>query len=138
MDEINEASSYKRDEIELNHSNLVIWNSKMKEPIEINKTASQIDVLPTILNLFDIPFDSRLLVGHDILSDTEGLAIFSDRSWVSDYGTYYSKTGNFVLKDDKEVDDSYVKNMNTRVANSFTISNKIIKYNMYHKILGGK
>ncbi|MBR1413987.1 MAG: LTA synthase family protein [Bacilli bacterium] len=137
-DEVNEASSYTRDEIEVNHSNLIIWNNKMKEPIKIEKTASQIDVLPTILNLFDIPYDSRLLVGHDILSTTDGIAIFSDRSWVSDYGTYYAKTGKFVAKDNKEISEDYIKNMNTRVANSFTISNKIIKYNIYNKILGGK
>ena len=137
IDEINEISSYKRDEIiEANHSNLIIWNNQITTPIKITKVASQIDVLPTILNLFDIPYDSRLLIGHDILSDTPGLAIFSDRSWVSDKGSYWSLQNKFVAKN-KEVSQDYIDEINAQVANDFAISNQIIKYNFYSKLLGG-
>ena len=41
----------------------------MTDAIEIDKVGSQIDVLPTLLNLFGIEYDSRLIVGKDILSD---------------------------------------------------------------------
>ena len=34
---------------------------------EVDKVGSQIDVLPTILNLFGVSYDSRLLIGNDIL-----------------------------------------------------------------------
>lgn len=136
-DKINEVSSYKRDDIvEVNHSNLIIWNNQMTEPIEINKVGSQIDVLPTILNLFGIEYDSRLIVGKDILSDYPGLAIFSNRSWVSDKGTYFSKSKEFVLKEGQEVDNDYVSNMNVEVANRMTISGQITNNNIYKKILG--
>lgn len=40
----------------------------MEKPIYIDKVGSQIDVLPTLLNLFGIEYDSRLIVGQDILS----------------------------------------------------------------------
>ena len=52
----------------------------MENPIYVDKVGSQIDVLPTLLNLFGIEYDSRLIVGQDILSSNEGLAIFSNRS----------------------------------------------------------
>lgn len=135
-EEINEISSYNRDEtIEVNHSNFVIWNSEMKDSIVIDKVGSQIDVLPTLLNLFGIDYDSRLIMGKDILSDTPGLAIFSNRSWVSDYGVY--KNGHFTLKEGQSLDNisEYITEINQLVANRFTLSNQIIKYKMYDYIL---
>ncbi len=135
IDEVNELSEYKRDEIvEVNRSNFVIWNSEMKESINIDKVGSQIDILPTLLNLFGIEYDSRLIIGKDILSDFPGLAIFSNRSWVSDYGTY--KNGHFTKKENKDLDnvDEYINQMNNEVNNRFIISNGIIKYDMYDYI----
>ena len=137
-EQMNEAASYEKDgTIEVNHSNFILWNSTMKEPITIDKVGSQIDVLPTILNLFGVDYDSRLLVGKDILSDYEGLAIFSNRSWVTDYGSYNSSTRKFTLKDGKELEDidSYVSRINNRVANSFSISKMIIANDYYKYVL---
>lgn len=136
IDEINEISDYEKDEIvEVNRSNFVIWNSEMSEKVEVDKVGSQIDVLPTLLNLFGIEYDSRLIVGKDILSDYEGIAIFSNRSWVTDKGTYFTNGSKFVSKNNEEIDEEYISRINTRVANSFTISNSIIKYNIYNEIL---
>lgn len=133
VDTINEISSYKRDELmEINHSELIIWNNDT-EKIEIDKVGSQIDVLPTLLNLFGLEYDSRLMIGHDILSDKEGLAIFSDMSWISDSGSYISKTKEFIPK--KDVENDYVTEMNRWVNNSVIISRKIISDNIYEKIL---
>lgn len=141
IDEMNEAATYEKDDtIEVNHSNFIIWNNQIEEPIVIDKVGSQIDVLPTILNLFGIDYDSRLIVGKDILSDYEGLAIFSNRSWTSDYGSYDSSTKTFTLKEGKELKDEtieeYVTRINNRVANSFSISKLIIDNNYYEYILG--
>ena len=136
IDEINELSDYERDEVvEVNRSNFILWNSEM-ETVEVDKVGSEIDVLPTLLNLFGIEYDSRLIVGKDILSDTPGLAIFSNRSWVSDYGTYNS--GKFTLKEGVTLEDEkeYIREMNTLVSNYFTLSSNIIKYDMYKYLLG--
>ena len=133
VDTINEISAYKRDELfEINHSELMIWNND-KEKIVIDKVGSQMDVLPTLLNLFGLEYDSRLMIGHDLLSDKEGLAIFSDMSWISDSGTYVSKTKTFTPK--KDVTSEYVTEMNRWVNNSVVISRKIIADNIYEKIL---
>ncbi len=129
-EEINEVSTYERDEmVEVNHSNLVIWNPN-NEAVVIDKVASQIDVLPTILNLFGVPYDSRLLIGNDILSDAEGLAIFTSRSWRSDKGTYFINKG-FV----GEADNAYIEGMNTKIANAFTISKLLLEKDIYSRIL---
>lgn len=130
---INEISSYKKDNIVgVNKSNLIIWNNKM-DNVVVDKTAMSLDVLPTILNLFNIEYDSRLIVGKDILSDENGLAIMKNRSWVSDNGTYYSKD-NKAIKNNENMTDEYIKNINTIVSNKMNISKLIIENDYYRHV----
>lgn len=127
MDNINEISDYERDDLFLvNKSNFILWNSKM-DKVKVDKVGSQIDVLPTLYNLFGVKYDSRLIIGKDILSDDEGLSIFNNLSWISDKGKYNSVTGEFVGDGDEE----YVNNMNNIVANRVSMSKYLIKYNYY-------
>lgn len=140
-EEMNEAATYTKDgTIEVNRSNFILWNSAMEEKIEVDKVGSQIDVLPTLLNLFGIDYDSRIIIGKDILSNYEGLAIFSNRSWVTDYGSYNSSTRKFTPKEGKELvgetEEEYIRRINNRVANSFTISKLIVDNDYYTYILG--
>ena len=136
IDTINEVSSYKKDDVvEVNRSNFVIWNNNM-EVIEVDKVGSQIDVLPTLLNLFGIEYDSRLLVGKDILSNSEGLAIFSNRSWVTDKGTYFANGKTFIPKEGAEIPENYVDYMNNEIANKYVISKLIVEHNYYKYVLG--
>lgn len=140
-DEVNEVSTYKKDGVvEVNKSNFIIWNNQMEEPIVVDKLGSQIDVLPTLLNLFGIEYDSRLIIGKDILSNGECLAIFSNYSWVSDYGTYYANKKQFVPKEGTTLEnqDEYVKAINNRVSNYYSISKLIMDNDYYNYILGSK
>ena len=106
------------------------------ETVEIEKVGSQIDVLPTIYNLFGVEYDSRLIIGKDILSTEPGLAIFGNSSWVSDKGTYFASSGEFVSRDGVTVDDDYIRYMNSIVSNKITMSRNIMKYDYYRKVLG--
>ena len=137
LDEMNSIASYTKDEIvEINRSNFFLWSSSMEKEITVDKVGSQIDVLPTLLNLFGIEYDSRLIVGKDILSDYPGIAIFSNRSWVSDYGTYFAG-GRFIIKEGKvlENQEEYIREMNNRVANGFSISKMIMDSKYYDYII---
>ena len=132
IDQINEISTYQRDEqFEIHHSNLIIWNND-SESVVVDKIGSQIDILPTLLNLFGIEYDSRLLIGHDLLSDTEGLAIFSDMSWISDSGSYNANTKTFVPK--QAVSNNYVTEKNRWINSSVTVSKRIISSDIYNRI----
>lgn len=132
LEDINSISSYERDEIvEVNKSNFIVWNSTMEEKIEVNKVGDQIDVLPTLLNLFGIEYDSRTIIGQDILSDTPGMAIFSNRSWVTDFGTYFSAKNKFIPRENVEIEDGYVNKINKEIAQKFTMSEIFIKHNIY-------
>lgn len=138
VDEVNEISNYEKDGVvEINHSNFILWNNKMEKVI-IDKVGSQIDVLPTLYNLFGVSYDSRLIIGKDILSTEPGLAIFGNSSWVSDKGTYFAGKNKFVAKDGVNVDDNYVKYMNSIVSNKIVMSKNILANDYYRKVFGDK
>ena len=134
LNEINSLSDYKRDSmIEVNSNNLIIYNSTM-EQTTVDKVGMSIDVLPTVYNLFGIDYDSRLIIGKDILSTCEGIAIFKDHSWVTNKGTYFASKGQFVPTVDDYTDD-YVENINNIVNNRVTISKLIMTSNYYKSIV---
>ncbi len=130
IDEINEISSYKKDaKIEVNHSKFILYNSAM-ENVNISKVGSTIDVLPTIYNLFNLKYDSRLIIGTDLLSTSGGLAMFDNRSWVTDKGTYFTATGEFIKKGD--VSDDYVNKQMQIVNNKINLSSYFMDTNYYN------
>lgn len=134
IDEINEVSSYKKDErVTVNKSNFILWNSEM-DTVNVSKVGSQLDVIPTIYNVFGINYDSRLIIGKDILSTEGGLAMFGDRSWVTDKGIYYASARKFVPVDGESYDEDYVKKINQIVNNKITMSKLIIENNYYKKV----
>ena len=136
LDEVNELASYEKDSVvEINRSNFILWNSEM-ETITVDKVGSQIDVLPTIYNLFGVEYDSRLIIGKDILSTEPGVAIFANSAWVSDQGTYYASSGEFVSRDGISVDSDYVRKMNNIVSNKILLSRYIMQYDYYRRVLG--
>lgn len=135
IDDINTLSTYERDVlIEANSNNLIIYNSKMKT-VNVDKVGMSIDVLPTVLNLFGMEYDSRIIMGKDILSTSPGVAIFKDKSWVTNKGTYYASSGKFV--GDGDVSGNYVENINNIVNNRTAISRMIVA-NDYYRILFDK
>ena len=94
--ELNEVSKTDRsDKFEMFHTSLILYNNAMKENKVVEKYVSSIDVLPTVYNLFGVNYDSRLLMGTDALSESEGLVMLSDRSWINENGSYNSMTGKF-------------------------------------------
>ena len=135
INNINLLSSYERDSlIEANSNNLIIYNSRMKT-VKVDKVGMSIDVLPTVLNLFGVKYDSRIIMGKDILSTSEGIAIFKDKSWVTNKGTYYASTGRFVAKSE-DIPEGYVDKINAIVSNRVAISHMIVDNNYYKSILG--
>jgi phosphoglycerol transferase MdoB-like AlkP superfamily enzyme len=136
LDEINELSSYIKDDTFEKHRNeLLIWSGDMEKPIEVDKIASSLDVLPTILNLFGIEYDSRMLMGRDILSPSKPLVIYSNRSFITDLGRYNSIKQIF----SSTVEGEYVNNVLNSINNKYIISKSIIQndfYRVLYKALG--
>jgi lipoteichoic acid synthase len=124
LDEINELSSYEKDKYFEMHKNMfMIYNPIVKK--EVKTLSSSIDILPTVLNLFGVDYDSRLLIGTDILSSNDPLVIFANRSYITDASRYNS------LKSD--IIDDRIK---IRIENDLNISKLILEKDFYSKIKG--
>lgn len=125
-------------DFEVYKNTLIMWSASMEEPVEVEKVCCQVDILPTILNLLGAEYDSRLLAGTDILSDSEPLVIFSSNSWMTDKGLYNRFTGEFypneVVKMESEEQEAYVTQKKTEVSCKLAMTSIIIE-NDYYQLL---
>lgn len=135
LDEINEISTYERDDkFEKYHMPLLIWSGSMKEPIKVDKLGTSIDILPTVLNLFGVEYDSRLLIGKDILSDADPVVIFADRSFITDKGKYDAVTEEFIPNNGEEIEEGYIDEINSDIYRRFQMSRLILEKDYYRKV----
>lgn len=132
--QMNEVSNIDRsNKFENYHTTLIMYNPSIEKTV-IDKTISGLDLLPTIYNLYGIEFDSRLLMGRDIFSDSEHIVILSDRSWITEAGRYNSVTRKFTKTTEEEIDDDYIDRINSIVNNRFSMSALILDNNYYKKV----
>lgn len=109
------------EEYELYKNAFIIWTPGM-EGKKIDKLCSNMDILPTMLNLFGIDYDSRLLMGKDIFSDSDCLVVFKDKNWISAKGTR-SQLEEHALE--------YVRQVDKHVSNMFNYSTLILDKDYY-------
>ncbi len=120
---------------------LIIWSESMEEPVEVDKVCGQVDILPTVSNLLGLEYDSRMLDGKDILSDSEGLVIFSSRCWKSDRGLYNRFTQEFTPAEGvamtPEEQEAYVSATREKVKNELESTDRLIESDFYNYVFGG-
>ena len=120
--------------LDLYRNTLILWNSQMKEPVMIDKVCGAMDLLPTLYNLFGFEYDSRLFAGTDMLSDQEGLVVFSNRSFITDQASYNKATGEILSMNGEEVDAEYVDTMKQVVKQLCDYSAGILNNNFFHYV----
>ncbi len=115
---------------------LILWSASMEEPVQVDKPCCQVDILPTISNLLGLEYDSRMLSGRDILSDSEGLVIFTSRSWRSDRGFYNRYPQTFTPTEGvtmtQEEQDQYVSTMKKLVEYKLACTPMIVENDFYN------
>lgn len=122
---------------DLYKNNLIIYNSELPTK-HVSKYTSSLDVLPTLLNLFGVEYDSRLLIGKDIFSTADDLVIFNNKSWITSKGRYNYLKRVFEPFNDEEIDDEYIEEINDIVDMKFQMSKLLIAKDYYRKLEGGK
>lgn len=118
-------------DFEIYKNNFILWNAGMKENIVVDKPCSSLDILPTLSNLFGLEYDSRLLMGRDILSDADPLVILSNGSFITDKVMYNSGTREIINLTGEEVTKDYISNLNSEIKNKFNVSKSIVKKDYY-------
>ncbi len=118
------------------HNALIIWSGCLEDMnLVVEGPTYSLDILPTLSNLFGVEYDSRLLIGRDILSDTEPLALWTNYSWKTDKATYNSKTGELIPNEGVELPEGYKKQIDTLVKNKITFSRSVIDKNYYNYVV---
>lgn len=118
-------------------SDLVFWVGGMEEPTVVKEYCSTADILPTILNLWGFPYDSRLYAGTDVFSDGVHAAVLIDHSFLTDKVWFNSNTGEIRYQvPEEEVPENYVENMNQLIASRFEFSAEILRNDYYRFLLG--
>ena len=122
----------------------IIWSASMEEPIVIDTPCSSLDIIPTVSNLFGIEYDSRLLMGTDVMSGTMPLVILNQDgdgsawNWINAYGEYSTATKKFTAYEGFSATDeeiaAYVKQMNAVVNYKNKYSKYILNEDYYRTI----
>lgn len=115
------------------HSALIMWSGSLEKqpPIVVNEPVYSLDIIPTLSNLFGAEYDSRLLVGRDVFSDAEPLALWNGYSWVTDKGFYNNRTSTFTPRDGVTVSDDYVASIKAIVRNKITYSKNVLNLDYF-------
>ncbi len=121
--------------IEWYQNDLIIWSGSMKEPVIVDKYCYDVDILPTVSNLLGLDYDSRLMVGQDILSTAEQLVCFPNHSFISGKCIYNAPTGSVTPLTDEEVTQEYLEGMSETVYNKFTVSEMVLEEDYYKYLI---
>ena len=114
-------------------STLIFWVGGLEKNIVVDEYCCNVDVLPTILNLWGFEYDSRLLAGTDVFSDGTHAAVLVDKSFLTDKVWFNANTGEIRYQvPESEIPEGYVENMNQLIATRFSISADILNSAYYN------
>ena len=112
---------------------MFIYNSEM-EPLVVEDYTTIIDLLPTLLNMFDLEYDPRLYLGTDIFSNTHSSrAVFADGSWTNERGYYHAPNSSMkYLEGAEKYTDKELMYINQEISNRQKMSASAIKSNYFN------
>lgn len=114
-------------------STLIFWVGGLEKNIVVDEYCCNVDVLPTILNLWGFEYDSRLLAGTDVFSDGTHAAVLVDKSFLTDKVWFNASTGEIRYQvPESEIPEGYVEKMNQLIATRFSISADILNTAYYN------
>ncbi len=114
----------------INHTPFLIYKKNLKR-VNVTDVTSQLDILPTILNLFGINYVKDYYMGSDALDGKyEGLVYFADYSWYD--GTCYVDNGE--VKNKCELDKETLEEKNNLVDYLIKKNDFTLKYDYFKKM----
>ena len=114
----------------INHTPFFIW-SKDFNRVDVTKVNSQLDILPTVLNLLGIEYCDENYIGSDIMDEFySGFVFFSDYSWFD--GTNYVQYSDRVSTD--VIQKKYIDDMNERINALIKKNDLTLKYDYFRRM----
>lgn len=132
-DEYNELAGQTLDTtFEKYRNSFICYVPGLSENIVVDEYCSTADILPTLLNLFGVDYDSRLLAGTDVLSSGLHVAVLSDKSFLTKTFRYDAGTETVIPADESiTVSDGLVKTYRLYVDSRFQLSGNILNSDYY-------
>ena len=132
-DEYNELAGQTLDTtFEKYRNSFICYVPGLSENIVVDEYCSTADILPTLLNLFGVDYDSRLLAGTDVLSSGIHVAVLSDKSFLTKTFRYDAGTETVIPADESiTVSDGLVKTYRLYVDSRFQLSGNILNSDYY-------
>lgn len=113
----------------INKTPFFIWSKDTKKT-NINKVTSQLNILPTVLNLYGISYNPNNYIGTDALDPNyEGIVFFSDYSWYD--GNVYVE--NAEVTNNKSISYDSLEAKNYYVSNITKKNDLALKFNYFKK-----
>lgn len=114
----------------INQTPFFIWSNGM-DSLHIDKTNSQIDILPTLLNMLGIEYCDDYYIGRDIMDeDYVGYVFFGDYSWYD--GENYVELGKAVSSTSPL--EEYINKINNEINEKIQKNDLTLKYNYFEKM----
>ena len=111
----------------INKTPFFIWSKETKKTT-INNVTSQLNILPTVLNLFGIDYNPNYYIGSDALDlNYKGLVFYNDYSWYD--GNVYVENGE--VANNKYITYEKLEQNNYYVANITKKNDLTLKYNYF-------
>lgn len=105
------------------------------DPVEVDAYCSTVDIMPTVLNLLGVTYDSRLLAGCDVLdSESRHTAVLADGSFITDGVKYDASKVEFEYESDSAELRALGMEIYEEVQRKFSISSGIL-YNDYYSFV---
>ena len=120
------------------HNRLIMWCGDLEDdkPIVVSSPTSSLDILPTLLNLFGLEWDSRLLPGRDVFGDRDALAFNLNYDWKTDLGTYFASYDTFEPAEGATVPAGYVEAMNVVVDDKVRYCEAVLDTDYFRHVFG--
>ena len=132
-DEYNELAGQTLDTtFEKYRNSFICYVPGLSENIVVDEYCSTADILPTLLNLFGVDYDSRLLAGTDVLSSGIHVAVLSDKSFLTKTFRYDAGTETVIPADENTtVSDKLAEAYRLYVDSRFQLSGNILNSDYY-------
>lgn len=132
-DEYNELAGQTLDTtFEKYRNSFICYVPGLSENIVVDEYCSTADILPTLLNLFGVDYDSRLLAGTDVLSSGIHAAVLSDKSFLTKTFRYDAGTETVIPADgNTTVSDKLAEAYRLYVDSRFQLSGNILNSDYY-------
>ncbi len=96
---------------------------------------SPVNFAPTMANLFNLTYDSRVFFGNDIFSPRyENVIIFPDGSWKNPNAFFNAETGKIKYYTKNKYSDDYIIDYNKRVNYMIHMSTIAVELNYYTNV----